>query len=56
MSEASFTTELINQGMKAERDYQKLQALLDDKIPNSTFKWSQDKNEILLFKRKRERK
>jgi hypothetical protein len=55
MSEGSFTTELVNQGMKAERECQKFQALLDDKIPNSTFKWCQDKNEILLYKRKRER-
>jgi hypothetical protein len=55
MSEASFTTELINQGMTAERECQKLQALLDDKIPHSTFKWDKEKNEILLFKTKRNR-
>jgi hypothetical protein len=55
MSEESFTTELVNQGMKAERECQKLQALLNNKIPNSTFKWCREKDEILLYKRKRER-
>jgi hypothetical protein len=58
MSEESFTTELVNQGMKAERKCQKLQALLNNKIPSSTFKWCPEKDEILLFntqKRKRER-
>jgi hypothetical protein len=44
--------------MKAERECQKLQALLNNKIPSSTFKWCSEKDEILLFKiekRKRER-
>jgi hypothetical protein len=45
MSETSFTTELINQGMKTERECQKLQALLHDKIPHSTFKWDKEKDD-----------
>jgi hypothetical protein len=58
MSEGSFTKELLNQSMKVERECQKLQALLNDKIPNVTFKWSPEDDEILLFKtekRKRQR-
>jgi hypothetical protein len=54
--ELSFTTELVNQGIKAERECHKLQALLDDKFLRTTFKWCPDKDEIVIFKRKRERK
>jgi hypothetical protein len=58
MSEESFTTELVNQGMKAERECQKLQTLLNNKVPSSTFKLCPEKDELILFntqKRKRER-
>jgi hypothetical protein len=55
MSEELLTTQLVNQGMKAEREFQKLQALLNNEIPNSSFKWCPEKDEILLFKKKRER-
>jgi hypothetical protein len=38
MSEGSFTQEIFKQSQKVEQDCQKLQALLDDKLPRVTFK------------------
>jgi hypothetical protein len=41
-----------------DEECQKLQALLNDKVPNATFKWCPDDDKILFFKtqkRKRER-
>jgi hypothetical protein len=51
----SFTQEIFKQSQKVEQECQKLQALLDDKLPRVTFKWNKNKDEILLFKRKRQR-
>jgi hypothetical protein len=58
MSEGTFTQEIFKQSQKVEEECQKLQALLTDKIPNTTFKCCPDNDEILLYKtqkRKRER-
>jgi hypothetical protein len=58
MSEGTFTQEIFKQSQKVEQECQKLQALLNDKVPNATFKWCPENYEIILFKtqkRKRER-
>jgi hypothetical protein len=49
MSEASFTTELINQGMKAERECQKLQALLNQQMPDHSFIFAPEDDEIIIL-------
>jgi hypothetical protein len=37
MSEGTFTPEIFEQSKKVEKECQKLQALLDDNIPETTF-------------------
>jgi hypothetical protein len=50
------TKELLNQSMKTERECQKLQALLHDKLPNVAFKWSPENDELLLFKTEKKKR
>jgi hypothetical protein len=55
MSQKSITRKLRKQGMKTERECSKLQSLLNDNFPRSTFKWDKENDEIILFKQKRQR-
>jgi hypothetical protein len=58
MAEGTFTPEIFEQSKKVEEDCQKLQALLDDNIQNSTFMLVTEDDELILFKnekRKREK-
>jgi hypothetical protein len=62
MSEETFTPEIIEQKEITEKECQKLQALLDDKMPNHSFIFAPESDEVIIlnssvydkFKRPRE--
>jgi hypothetical protein len=49
MSEINFTPEIFEQEEKTENECQKLQALLDEEMPNTSFIFALVDNEVIIL-------